>query len=214
MKFPIRRTSSKILITFISLGAVGIALLKWSSIIRSQIHSTEGMIYTIEKAPSKPIAIVLGAGLRRDGTPTHVLQDRITTAVALYQQGKVMKLLMSGDNSVEHYNEPEAMRRFAVQLGVPEDDIVLDYAGFRTYDTCFRAKHIFNVDDAIIVTQRFHLPRALYLCRELGINAIGVEATGHQYSKRLRTFWDIREKIATLVAVWEINVNRPKPILG
>jgi len=171
MKSPFRHTRSKVLIAFISLGAVSLALLKWYGIIRSQINSTEGMVYTIEKAPFKPIAIVLGAGLRRDGTPTLVLQDRITTAVALYQQRKVMKLLMSGDNSVENYNEPEAMRRFAVQLGVPEHDIVLDYAGFRTYDTCFRAKHIFNVDEAIIVTQSFHLPRALYLCRELGIFA-------------------------------------------
>ena len=121
---------------------------------------------------------------------------------------------MSGDHSTVHYNEPEAMRQYAIQLGVPEKDIILDYAGFRTYDTCYRAKHIFQVDKAILITQRFHLPRALYLCSELGMDAVGVEAQGHQYSRSLRTFWSIREMVAAFVAIWEVNVTKPQPILG
>ena len=111
----------------------------------------------------RPVVIVFGAGLRRDGTPTTVLRDRVETAAELYRQGKVEKLLMSGDNRFVDYNEPEAMRQYALQLGIPDEDIVLDYAGRRTYDTCYRAGAIFGVKKVILVTQLFHLPRAIYL---------------------------------------------------
>ena len=117
-------------------------------------------IYTVSDVPAQRVAIVFGAGLRYDGTPTAILKDSVQTAVQLYQQGKVDKLLMSGDNSFVEYNEPEAMRQYALDLGVPEADIVSDYAGRRTYDTCYRAKVIFQVQSAILVTQNFHLPRA------------------------------------------------------
>src|SRR3990172_12100148 len=95
-------------------------------------------LHRVEDVPAKPVAIVFGAGLWRDGSPTPVLRDRVTTAVELYFQGKVNKLLMSGDNRVDNYNEPAAMEEFAIGLGVPAEDIILDYAGQRTYDTCFQ----------------------------------------------------------------------------
>ena len=117
-----------------------------------------------QEVPTADVAIVFGAGLRRDGRPAAVLHDRVVTAVELYQNGTVKKLLMSGDNRFEYHNEPGAMRNLAVELGVPDEDIVLDYAGRRTYDTCYRAKEIFEVRNAVLVTQRFHLDRALYLC--------------------------------------------------
>ena len=98
------------------------------------------------------------------------------TAAQLYFSGKVEKLLMSGDNRFVDYNEPEAMRQYARSLGVPEEAIVLDYAGRRTYDTCYRARDIFGVQSAILVTQNFHLPRALFTCNALGIRATGVES--------------------------------------
>ena len=112
-------------------------------------------------------------GLWRNGTPTPVLQDRIETAADLYFAGKVEKLLMSGDNRFIYYNEPGAMREYAISLGVPEEDIVLDYAGRRTYDTCYRAKAIFGLEKAILVTQAFHMPRALYTCNQLGVESPG-----------------------------------------
>jgi len=112
--------------------------------------------------PAKRAAIVFGAGLWRDGSPTPVLRDRVITAANLYLDGKVEKILMSGDNSVVEYNEPFAMRDLALSLGVPEADIVLDYAGRRTYDTCYRAKMIFGLTEAILVTQSFHITRAIY----------------------------------------------------
>ena len=165
-------------------------------------------------APQKPVAIVFGAGLWRDGSPTPVLRDRVATAANLYQNGKVQKILMSGDNSEIYYNEPEAMRQFALGLGIPDDAIVLDYAGRRTYDTCYRAQKIFGIKEAILVTQAFHLPRALYTCNMLGLPAIGVPADQRQYRRRSILFWNMRELPATLVALWEIHYTKPTPILG
>jgi SanA protein len=171
-------------------------------------------IYTEQEAPPKSAAIVYGAGLNRDGSPGAVLRDRVATAADLYFAGKVDKLLMSGDNRFVDYNEPGAMGRYALSLGVPEEDIVLDFAGRRTYDTCYRALHIFGVSEAILVTQRFHLPRALYLCNALGIEAVGVSADRNQYRRGPYLYWNLREILATTNALWEVNFARPLPILG
>lgn len=162
----------------------------------------------------KPVAIVFGAGLWHDGTPTPVLHDRVRTAADLYSVGKVSKLLLSGDNSYVDYNEPQAMKNLALGFGVPEDDLVLDYAGRRTYDTCYRARHIFGVQDAILVTQQFHLPRALYTCNTLGVSAIGVSADLRIYDRRSVSIWLIRETFATLAAFIDIHITQPLPILG
>lgn len=171
-------------------------------------------IRTLEEVSPAPVAIVFGAGLRRDGQPTVVLRDRVATAAQLYASGKVKKLLMSGDNRFIYYNEPQAMREYAWSLGVPDQDIVLDYAGRSTYETCYRAKAIFGVKEAILVTQRFHLPRALYTCHSLGIKAIGVAADWHPYRRSAIWFWQMRELFATLNAFWEIHIHRPLPVLG
>jgi SanA protein len=106
------------------------------------------------------------------------------------------------------------MREYALSLGVPEDAIVLDYAGRRTYDTCYRAGHIFGVSQAILVTQNFHLPRAIFTCNALGISAVGVSADRRIYSRTPYLFWNLRELPASLVAIWQVWVSRPLPILG
>jgi vancomycin permeability regulator SanA len=170
--------------------------------------------FTTESSPARPVAIVFGAGLRRDGTPTTVLRDRVETAVQLYQEGKVIKLLMSGDNRFINYNEPEAMRQYALQLGMPDKDIVLDYAGRRTYDTCYRAKEIFGIKDAVLVTQLFHLPRAIYTCNMLGVDSVGVEADHAYYRRITRLYWNVRELPATLTALVEVHLTHPQPVLG
>ncbi|MBL8089937.1 MAG: YdcF family protein [Anaerolineales bacterium] len=170
--------------------------------------------YTVENVESTRVAIVFGAGLLRDGSAGPVLSDRVQTAVALYQQGKVQKLLMSGDNSFIEYNEPEAMRQYALERGVPDEDIVLDYAGRRTYDTCYRAKHIFQVDEAILITQEFHMPRALFLCNWFGIDSNGVEANNRYFLKRSRAYWNFRELFATFQAMWDVLITKPLPVLG
>jgi SanA protein len=171
-------------------------------------------IHPVDDAPQQRVAIVFGAGLRRDGTPTAILRDRVETGVNLYFRGRVEKLLMSGDNQEAGYNEPEAMRQYAVSLGVPEEDIVLDYAGRRTYDTCYRAKAIFGVEGALLVTQKFHLPRALFLCNVLGVEAAGVEANNNDYLKRSLFIWNVREQLATVTAFVDLFIERPLPVLG
>lgn len=169
---------------------------------------------SVEEISPERVAIIFGAGLRRDGSPTAVLRDRVETAARLYFSGKVEKLLLSGDNSFVDYNEPEAMRQYARSLGVPEEALVLDYAGRRTYDTCYRARAIFGVESAILVTQNFHLPRALFTCNALGITAIGVEADNIYYLKRSRLYWHTRELFATAGAFWDVYFKKPVPVLG
>jgi SanA protein len=170
--------------------------------------------FSKEDAPVRRVAIVFGAEVKRDGTPSAVLRDRIETAVTLYKTGKVEKLLMSGDNRFVDYNEPESMRQYALTLGVPDADIVLDYAGRRTYDTCYRAKEIFGVNSAILVTQGFHLPRALFLCKAFGMDALGVAADNYYYLKRLRLYWNVRELFASIQSVGDVYLLKPLPVLG
>jgi SanA protein len=170
--------------------------------------------YTVDNVPAQRVAIVFGAGLYRDGTAGPVLRDRIETAVKLYQRNKADKLLMSGDNRFANYNEPEAMRQYALELGVPDKDIVLDYAGRRTYDTCYRANAIFDVKSAILVTQAFHMPRALFLCNSLGVESVGVESNNVYFLKRSRLIWQTRELFATLQSVLDVYILRPLPVLG
>lgn len=125
--------------------------------------------------PAAPVAIVLGAGLEPDGSPSVFLQQRITTAVELYRQGKVRALLMSGDHSTVDHDEVGVMAAEAVRLGVPAGLVVQDHAGFDTYSSCYRARSVWGITDAVVVSQPFHLPRAIWLCRELGVDVTGVE---------------------------------------
>jgi len=173
-----------------------------------------GKIQTLESSDTARVAIVFGAGLQRDGSPSPVLQDRVKSAVQLYEAGKVEKLLMSGDNRFVDYNEPGAMQSFAISLGVPQGDIVLDYAGRRTFDTCYRALHIFGVKEAILVTQRYHLPRALFTCNGIGLKATGLSADLQYYRKYSRLVWNVRELPATAMALWQVWFSHPLPVMG
>lgn len=194
------------------LGIVGLAGMLIPRIITTLYSINK--IHQKENAPHERVAVVFGAGLRRDGTPTPILRDRVETAAALYFSGKVEKLLMSGDNRFLEYNEPGSMRDYAISLGVPAEAIVLDYAGRRTYDTCYRAKAIFGVESAVLVTQKFHLPRALFICNVLGVQATGVEANNRQYWRGSLLIWNFREQLATVGAFLDVFVNAPAPVLG
>lgn len=199
----------QLLITIIFLATIALFIPKFLFWMFAQPRT-----YTIDNVESTRVAIVFGAGLLRDGSAGPVLSDRVQTAVALYQQGKVQKLLMSGDNRFLEYNEPEAMRQYALERGIPDEDIVLDYAGRRTYDTCYRAKEIFQVDEAILITQEFHMPRALFLCNWFGIDSNGVEANNRYFLKRSRAYWNFRELFATFQAMWDVLITKPLPVLG
>jgi SanA protein len=178
------------------------------------ILATGPQTFSVKDAPPQRVAVVFGAGLQYDGSPSPVLRDRVETAAELYFAGKVEKVLMSGDNRFLNYNEPGSMADYAVSLGVPVDAIVLDYAGRRTYDTCYRAKEIFGVTSVLLVTQNFHLPRSLFTCQQLGLQAYGVSADRRQYSNSSLLVWNMRELAATLTAMWDVWVAHPEPVLG
>ncbi len=172
------------------------------------------LVTETEALPRQPAALVLGAGLWRDGSPTPVLQDRVATAADLYFAGKVRKLLLSGDNRFVYYNEPQAMRQYALSLGVPDEALVLDYAGRRTYDSCYRAGAIFGLQQVVVVTQRFHLARAVYTCRALGLDALGYPADRRRYRRGPYLYWNLREVLATARALLDVHWLHPVPVLG
>ncbi|MGK7919458.1 MAG: vancomycin high temperature exclusion protein [Trichodesmium sp.] len=165
-----------------------------------------------EEIPTKPIAIVFGAGVWEDGTPTPMLADRVEGAVNLYNIGSIKKILMTGDNSTPDYNEVKAMQEYAINRGVSIEDITLDYAGFSTYESCYRAQAIFGITQAILVTQNYHLPRAVYTCRQLGIDAMGFgrKDWGKYRNDSMRRY-SFREFLAVLKALWEVHITRPQP---
>ncbi|MCE6993430.1 YdcF family protein [Saccharothrix sp. S26] len=173
---------------------------------------TSSAAYRHEAAdvPDAPVALVLGAGLTRAGTPTPFLAGRLDVAADLYRRGKVHVLLVSGDNSTVEYDEPSAMRAYLIEHGVPAEVVVADYAGLDTWDSCTRAKRIFGVERATVVTQRFHLPRAVALCRSAGIEAFGV---GHDTSEWATTtaYGHFREVFAAGKAMWDGLVAKPDP---
>ena len=210
MRSMTKAFASVSIITLILAGAVLIAL--WELRAWFQVRAADRIYTDVNSVPPTPVALVLGAGLWKNGTPTPALYYRVATAVDLYKAGKVKKLLMTGDNRFVDYNEPEAMRKLAVQLGVPNEDIVLDYAGRRTYDSCYRAREIFEVKQAIVVTQRFHLDRSLFLCDTMGVSSVGMVADRRVY-QTLR-WWELREALATAAAWWDVNISHPVPVLG
>lgn len=135
--------------------------------------------------------LVLGAGVWNNSSPSHMLEDRLLVAINLYERNLSGKLLMSGDNGQEYYDEVNVMKNFAIEKGVPSSDIFMDHAGFSTYESVYRAKYIFQAENILIVTQKYHLPRALFIARGLGMNAIGVPADLRGYIGQSRR--DIRE---------------------
>lgn len=161
------------------------------------------------------VALVLGAG-------SNILEDRVDAASELYHQGQVAKLLMSGDNRFVDHNEPSMMRLMAQNNGVSDLDIYSDYAGRRTYDSCWRARNIFGLDEVVIVTQSWHLPRAMYLCESFGMKVYGYASDpgnagvtpGRLYSKVNWNYWKLRDSISLFQAFFEINFFPPTDVVG
>nr|PZN69401.1 MAG: hypothetical protein DIU55_13025 [Bacillota bacterium] len=170
------------------------------------------LITTAEAARPAQAALVLGAGVYADGRPTPMLRDRLETALALYRAGKVRKLLLSGDHSRPDYDEVNAMRRYLEERGVPPEDLFLDHAGFDTYDSLYRAAAVFQVEDVIVVTQGFHLPRALWVATRLGLRAQGVAADRFRYG--VERAYAAREFAARVKAFGEVALRRRPVFLG
>jgi SanA protein len=157
--------------------------------------------------------VVFGAGIQPDGLPSLVLADRMAAAAMLYRSGKVTKLLLSGDNRFANYNEPQVMYEYGQRLGIPASALVRDYAGRRTYDTCLRAREIFQLRKVLLVTQAYHLDRALLTCEALGLEVRGVEADLHSYPFELFIGWWIREWPATGKAFWDLFLMPPTDVV-
>lgn len=152
--------------------------------------------------------LVLGCQVKNNGVPSDMLADRLRRGVELYDAGVAPKLLMSGDHGRTDYNEVGAMKQYAMNTGIPSADIFMDHAGFSTYESMYRAKHIFEADKIIIVTQQYHLHRALHIARSLGIEAYGVAADYRAYSGQ--TARDVREVLAR-VKDFGTSILHPKP---
>lgn len=168
---------------------------------------TKTLIYEeLEMLPSSSTIIVLGASVFSDGKLSPILKDRIDAGFELFQKNKANQFLLSGDHKTDDYNEVDAMSNYLIEKGVPKDKIILDHAGYDTYDSMYRSKAVFNISDAIVVTQEFHLPRTLFVAKNLGLNYIGYIAKTRVYKPSNQLLF--REKLANLKAVWEIIIDQ------
>jgi vancomycin permeability regulator SanA len=172
-------------------------------------------VYSEAQVPAEPVGIVFGAGVQGD-QPGNYLEGRLNLALQLWHAGKFKVFLVTGDNSTPTYNEPKAMRDYLMARGVPENVIVLDYAGFDTWASCDRAKRVFDVTKAILVSQTFHIPRATYLCRAAGIDAFGVADPDGLHEGSV-TEWmrnGLREVAASFNAVYQATTQPEPRFLG
>ncbi len=183
-------------------------LVSVTALYAPQIHSS------VDAVPAAYSALVLGAGVRGDGSPSSILKDRVERGVELYKAGKVKKLIMSGDNRFAHYNEPDVMVKLAIDQGIPQGDVYADYAGRRTYDSCWRAKNIFSQGNIIVVTQSFHMTRAIFLCEHMGIQTQGVTADISPYAARQWVWWSFRDMISLFKSIVDVFIWHPKVIGG
>lgn len=156
--------------------------------------------------------IVLGASVYPDGTPSGILQDRLDDGIALYFAGAAPKIIMSGDNGTESYNECWAMKQYAISQGVPSEDVFCDHAGFSTYETMYRARHVFGADRVVIATQTYHLYRAVYDAQRVGMEAIGVPSDYGEYANQ--SWYDIREVFARTKDFFQVLFSVPSTFVG
>jgi vancomycin permeability regulator SanA len=161
-------------------------------------------------APTRAVALVLGAGVEPGGNPTEFLRQRLDLARDLYDRHRVRAILVTGDHGREHHDEPGSMKAYLVRAGVPAADITEDHAGFSTYDSCFRAKAVFGVREAVVVTQGYHLPRAVFTCQRLGIDAVGLGGSELSRHPHETVSYSLREVLSSVKAAWQL-VLRPAP---
>lgn len=223
MKKAIKRFFLKVLLFFIVVGMLAVL---GGILINSRVVSTteENILYVCRddveikqfarqtlKNLDADCALVLGCGIVDEKTPSDMLKDRLDVGIELYRQGIVPKLLLSGDNGQEHYNEIHVMFNYAKDAGVPAEDIFCDHAGFSTYDSMYRAGSIFECETVIVVTQEYHQYRAIYIGEKLGLDAYGVASDQRRYFGQ--TYRDAREILARIKDCFKA-LMRSKPTYG
>lgn len=178
------------------------------------VLATKDRIVSAEAAASfgADAIVVLGASVYADGTPSGILQDRLDDGIALYFAGAAPKIIMSGDNSTVSYNEVKAMKDYAIAQGVPSEDIFCDHAGFSTYESMYRAKHVFGAERIVVATQTYHLYRALYAASGLGLEAVGVPSDYREYAHQLQ--YDVREIPARTKDFFKTLLRVPSTFVG
>lgn len=193
------------------LGLLGLLLL--ASLNLYVVASTTSHRHDLGDAPQRNWAIVLGASVLRDGSPSRSLQERLVTTAELYKQGRVQRVLVTGDHDPPNgYSEVLPMTRFLTKLGVPRDRIEIDHFGFRTFDSMVRAERLFEVRDALVVTNPFHLARAVYLGRAAGIDCDGIRADhGVDYSTKTLLRHQLREAAARSWCLLDMHVLGTEP---
>ncbi len=208
---PLKRTRRRF--PWLILTAIFLTPFVCVSLIELQFFiAARGVIYhDIGAVPARRVAIIFGAQVLPEGQLSMALAHRVDAGIALYRAGKVAQLLMTGDNREENYNETGSMRDYAIAHGIPASAILLDPAGLRTYDSCYRARSISGIgnNEAILVTQEYHLPRAIYTCAGLGVGAVGYVAASFGGPRGREA--DLREHPARWLAWWQINVSHPLP---
>lgn len=203
----VKRTAVILLLICILLCAAILILNHLIISLNSENIFPTGTLYADLPMSDADCILVLGAGVREDGTPSHMLEDRILTGIALYEESGT-KLLMSGDHGRTDYNEVGCMKDYAIAEGVPSEDIFMDHAGFSTYDSLYRARDVFGAKKIIIVSQNYHLYRAVAIARSLGLDAIGVSADLRTYMGQ--PIREVRE-IAARIKDMAMTVFQPKP---
>ena len=186
-------------------GALGIDLM-------ISVSAGKAVVDDITQVEPTPVALVLGTARTHQGRPNQFYRARIEAAAELFHSGRVRGILVSGDNATRYYNEPVAMQKDLIALGVPPEFITLDYAGFRTLDSVVRAKQVFGVDRIVVVSQRFHAERAIFLARHFGIDANGLAAADPESQGLMKV--RAREVLARVVAVLDIVIGREPKFLG
>ncbi len=202
---------SRKLIKQILIGGFLSSLIIITSVIIYVRTSNLDKIYNATDVPQSQAIIILGASLKPDGTPSDALKDRLITGAELYNLNKAPKILITGDDGQNNSDEVSEMKKYLLSINIPEQDIIRDDHGYRTYESCKRAKEEFQISNAILVTQKFHLVRALYICNTLSVNSVGVTSDLQTYQKI--TQFVLRDWLASFKAWIDINIWEPKPLV-
>ena len=199
-----RQIKKFILTSVIVLVLAGLVVLGIEAIFQRQ---TQGLIYKdLSNLPPTETAIILGASVHSNGKLSPILKDRVDTAIMLYSENKIENFLVSGDHRSEDYNEVTAMANYLMENGIEEDKILLDPAGLDTYDSMYRAGKLFEIKSAVVITQEFHLPRALFIAKNLGLDYRGFAARQNIYETENKLI--NREKLANIKALWEVSLKK------
>jgi len=208
MKINLKKSFRRIVLAGLLLTVGTVGIISWAD--RAAEKAGKGILYEeAASVPETPVALVFGCAKIFNGRPNLYFQARIEAAAALWKAGKVECFIVSGDNHVKGYNEPEDMKAAMVAAGVPAEKIVCDYAGLRTLDSVVRAKEIFGAEKVVLVSQEFHNERAAYLAESIGLNVVGLNAESVTGPAARKT--DLREKLARVKMWLDVNILRTRP---